>query len=44
MTKEFRIRKSWVAIGAGPFFGLGLYIDRYHFHIDLVCIYLSIEY
>lgn len=46
MNKEYEIKKgTWVHIGySWKGFGLGFRIDRYHFNIDLLWFWLSVEY
>lgn len=44
MNKEFKIRKSWVSVGAGKQLAIGISVSKYSFNIDLFCFWITIEF
>jgi hypothetical protein len=44
MLRRFRVGRVVATIGVGSFIGLGFYAERHFFSVDMLCVFIIVEW
>jgi len=44
IMKEIKVFGKWISFGYGKLFGIGFEVDKYHFNINFLCFWFTLEF